>query len=62
VTSAIISVLRTLVFQIAAVMLMPLLWGVDGIWCSIIVAEALADIVTFIFLRAKRRRFGYGKE
>ena len=59
VTSAIISVLRTLVFQIAAVLILPLIWGLDGIWYSIIVAEALATLVTFIFLKVKQKRFGY---
>ena len=59
VTSAIISVLRTLVFQMAAVLILPLIWGLDGIWYSIIVAEALATMVTFIFLKVKQKRFGY---
>ena len=42
VTSAIISFLRTLVFQVAAVWLLPLKWGIDGVWASIIVAEFMA--------------------
>ena len=42
VTSAIISFLRTLVFQIAAVMLLPLVWGIDGVWVSIVVTEFMA--------------------
>ncbi len=59
VTSAIISFLRTLVFQIAAVMLLPLAFGVDGIWISVVVAEAMAVAVGAVFLALKRRRFGY---
>ena len=58
-TSAIISFLRTLVFQIAAVMLLPLVWGIDGIWWSIVVAEAMAVLVGLIFLVAKRKKYGY---
>ncbi len=57
--SAIISFLRTLVFQIAAVLLLPLVWGIDGIWVSIIVAEAMAVVVTVIFLVAKRKEYQY---
>jgi len=58
-TSALISFLRTLVFQIAAVLLFPLLWGIDGIWLSIVAAEVMAVVVTVIFMCAKRRRYGY---
>lgn len=59
VTSAIISFLRTLVFQIAAVMLLPLVFGVDGIWISAVVAEASAVAVGTVFLVVKQKRFGY---
>lgn len=58
-TSAIISFLRTLVFQIAAVMLLPLVWGIDGIWWSIVVAEAMAVLVGGIFLIAKQKKYQY---
>lgn len=57
--SAIISFLRTLVFQVAAVMVLPLIWGIDGIWLSIIVAEFLAVIITVIFIFAKRKKYNY---
>lgn len=58
-TSALISFLRTLVFQVAAVLLLPLIWGLDGIWLSIVGAEATALIVTTLFLIQKRKRYGY---
>ena len=57
--SAVISFLRTLVFQIAAVLLLPLIWGVDGIWASIIVAEFLAAVLTVVLIFAYRKRYGY---
>lgn len=59
VTSAIISFLRTLVFQAAAVMILPMLWGLDGIWYSIVVAELMAVIFSAIFLWVKRKKYGY---
>ena len=58
-TSALISFLRTLVFQVAAVMILPLIWEIDGIWISIVVAECLAAIVTSVFLIIKRKKFHY---
>lgn len=58
-TSAMIAFLRTLVFQIAAVCILPLFWGLDGIWFSIIVAEVLAALVTVLFLLGKRKKYRY---
>lgn len=58
-TSALISFLRTLVFQCAAVIIFPILWGLDGIWWSIVAAEVMAVSVTLLFLLGKRRKYGY---
>ena len=58
-TSAIIAFLRTLVFQVGAVLLFPLLWRLDGIWMSIVAAEVMAVITTAIFLVVGRKRYGY---
>ncbi len=57
--SAVISFLRTMVFQIAAVMLLPVLWGVDGIWWSVVVAEVMALVVTLFFLALNRKKYNY---
>jgi len=57
--SALISFLRTLVFQIAAVLLLPLVLDVDGIWISIVVAEFMAFLVTELLLMANRKRYHY---
>lgn len=57
--SALISFLRTLVFQIAAVLIFPLIWGVDGIWFSIVAAELLAAVVTALFLVGMRKKYHY---
>ncbi len=58
-TSALISFLRTLVFQSAAVILLPMMWETDGIWVSIIAAELVSCAVSVIFLIAKRGRYHY---
>lgn len=58
-TSALISFLRTLVFQCAAVVLFSYLWGLDGIWWSIVAAEVMAVAVTLAFLAGKRKKYGY---
>ena len=58
-TSALISFLRTLVFQIAAVLILPAVLGIDGIWYSIVVAEVMAVIITILFLILKRKKYQY---
>lgn len=58
-TSALISFLRTLVFQVAAVLLLPMLFEIDGIWYSIVVAEFMAMLFSAIFLVAKRHKYHY---
>ena len=58
-TSALISLLRTLVFQVAAVLIFPLIWGLDGIWFSIVAAELVAALVTVAFLAGKRKKYHY---
>ena len=57
--SALISFLRTLVFQTGAVLIFPLFWGLDGIWLSIVLAEAMALVVTVLFFMGKRKRYQY---
>lgn len=57
--SAAISFMRTLVFQIAAVLIFPLFWKVDGIWMSIVAAEVMAVIVTIIFLKVNQKKYKY---
>ncbi|MBQ7014245.1 MAG: MATE family efflux transporter, partial [Oscillospiraceae bacterium] len=58
-TSALISFLRTLVFQIAAVLLFPLWFGMDGIWMSVAAAELVAGGCAGLFLVLKRKKYGY---
>ena len=58
-TSALISFLRTMVFQIAAVLILPLFFGIQGVWISIVVAEAMALLLMFGFLIAKQKKYHY---
>lgn len=58
-TSALISFLRTLVFQVAAVMLLPLVWGIGGVWASIIVAEFMAAFLGIMFIIIKKKKYKY---
>lgn len=57
--SAVISFLRTLVLQTASVILLPLIFGVDGIWYAITAAEIFATTISVIFLFAKRKKYHY---
>ena len=58
-TSALISFLRTLVFQCAAVLLLPKLWGIDGVWISIVAAEFMAVVLGTYFLITKQKKYHY---
>lgn len=57
--SALISFLRTLVIQVAAVLLLPRVLGIDGIWLAITAAEALTLLVTAALFLAGRRKYHY---
>lgn len=57
--SAIISFLRTLVFQVAMILILPILIGINGIWLAIVVAEILALIISIIFLMYNRKKYKY---
>lgn len=57
--SALISFLRTLVFQVLAVLVFPLIWKLDGIWISIVAAEMMAAAVTVLFLLGLRKKYRY---
>lgn len=57
--SAAISFLRTLVFQLAAVLLLPLLLGINGIWSAVAVAELLTLGLTVTFFVRNRKKYHY---
>ncbi len=57
--SAAISFLRTCLFQIASVLLLPLILGINGIWLSIVTAEMLAFVVAMLFLAGNKKRYHY---
>lgn len=56
-TSALISFLRTLLFQSAAVLLLPKLLSIDGVWISIVAAEFMVVILSAFFLVIKRNKY-----
>lgn len=57
--SALISFLRTFVFQVATILILPMFFKLNGIWSSVIVAELLSLIVSIIFLVVKRKKYNY---
>lgn len=58
-TSAIISFLRSMVFQIINVIVLPVFWGINGIWISVIVAEFMAVLLSVMFLIIKKKKYNY---
>ena len=59
--SALVSFGRTLVFQLVAILLLPALFGMDGIWWANVAAEILALGVSTVFMVANRKRYHYAK-
>lgn len=59
IVSAMISFMRTLVFQVSTVLLLPLVWKLDGVWMSITAADILAFCVTLFFLIKLRKKYHY---
>lgn len=57
--SAAIAFIRTLVFQLIAILVLPVLFGIDGVWFAIVAAELSALIVSIIFFIAKRKKYKY---
>ncbi len=59
VVSAIISSLRTILFQVIFVLILPIFWGLDGIWLSIVFAEFSSAALSIFFLITQKSRYGY---
>lgn len=59
VVSAVISFVRTLICQVAAVLILPMILGLDGIWWSVVAAELAALGLTAVFVLKFRKRYGY---
>lgn len=57
--SAAISFLRTLVFQLSVVLILPMIFGINGIWISVAIAELLTLCVTVTCLIKKRKKYNY---
>lgn len=57
--SALISFLRTLIFQIAAIVILPVLWDVNGIWMAIVAAEIFALVLSVICFIARKDKYHY---
>lgn len=57
--SAAISFLRTFIFKFAAVLILPLLLGLDGIWWADVTAEIFAFVISILFLIVKRKKYHY---
>jgi len=61
--SALISFLRTIVFQVTAVMVLPIFFGLDGVWAAGLCSDLTALVISVAFQIAYRKRYGYaGKD
>ncbi len=57
--SALISFLRTLVFQAIMIMVLPYVFGINGIWLAIVFAELMCIVISVVLLIKNRKRYGY---
>ena len=57
--SAILSFLRMFLFQIVCVFALPAIFGIEGIWFSVVVAELLCLFVSVTFVIKNRKKYGY---
>lgn len=57
--SAFISFMRSLILRGGMVLLLPLFWGVDGIWLAVVAAEGISVVISVAFLVAKRKQYHY---
>ncbi len=58
-TSAVMAFLRTVVFQVSSVLILPLFFELDGIWLSIVAAEVAAAVIAILFILIKRNKYNY---
>ena len=59
IVSAVISFTRTIIFQVLAVLALPMIWGIDGIWISVPVAEVVSVVLTLFFMMKLRGKYHY---
>ena len=57
--SAVLSFMRTLVYQMVGILLLPIFFGIDGVWSSMLLAEFLALTTTVFFLILNRKKYKY---
>ena len=57
--SAVISFMRTLVFELASVILLPVVFGIRGIWASVTVAEMASCFISCFFIFRMNRKYRY---
>ena len=57
--SAAISFMRALVLPVICIIVMPMLWQLDGVWYSLVGSEVLGVFVSLYFLLAKRKKYHY---
>lgn len=57
--SALISFLRTLLFQVAMILILPAIWGINGIWISVACAEILSLFVSIMFFIKNKKKYEY---
>ncbi len=61
VISAVSSFARTLIFQTVSIFVLPIFWGINGVWLATVVAEGLTLILSVVLFAVNNKRYGYVK-
>lgn len=59
--SALLSFTKNLLLIVIGIAILPKFFGINGIWMTIPFAETITGIMSFIFIYAYRKKYGYGK-
>ena len=57
--SALIAFMRSLVFELLSVLILPLIFGIDGVWGAVFVAEVMAFIMSMFFMLKYKKKYNY---
>ncbi len=57
--SALVSFSRTVLFQVIFILLLPALWGINGVWLSVVIAELCSLVVSLSCFIVKRKKYRY---
>lgn len=59
IVSAVLAFSRSFVFMLITMIVLPIIWGVNGIWLATPAAESMALVLSAVMFFKYRKRYGY---